>query len=281
MDADAQLALWMMYELHYRGFEDACDVEWDVRLIEVRSTLEQRFVAELRRCVGTIEPRTDLGQQLLDVADEALGPNVSLYLQRQASAEQMRDYLRERSVQQLKESDPYSFVLGRLDGSAKVALAELQYDEYGDGVPERLHSQLYARALDAAGLDSSYGAYIDQVCAPTLASANAASLFAMNHRHRGAAMGHLAAFEATSAVPCRRIVSGLRRLGFPEEVATYFSEHIEADAVHEQVAARDICAAMDADPGDILFGAAVCLHLEAAVAAALLGRWGVALQEAS
>ena len=76
------------------------------------------------------------------------------FLQREASREQVLDFLRERSVQQLKESDPQSFVLPRIDGAAKVALAELQYDEYGGGRPERLHSALYADALAAAGLDA-------------------------------------------------------------------------------------------------------------------------------
>ena len=66
---------------------------------------------------------------------------------------------------------------------------------------------MYADALTAAGLDSGYGAYIDEVSALSLAAANVMSLFGLNRRLRGAAMGHLAAFEATSSVPCRRIAA--------------------------------------------------------------------------
>ena len=278
-DADVQLALWMIYELHYRGFDDVPDdVEWTLSLIQLRRDIEVRFEAELRAATAPLPTvEEDLGQQVLDIAEADRGPSLALFLQREADAGQMCDYLRERSITQLKESDPHSFVLGRLEGLPKVALAELQYDEYGGGRLDRLHARLYAQALQAAGLDPTYGAYIDQVSAVTLATANVMSMFAMNRRFRGASMGHLAVFEATSSVPCRRIAAGLDRLGFPAEVAVYFEEHIEADAVHEQLAARDICAPMAADQPhlgpDILFGAAVCLYLEGLAGADLLTRW--------
>lgn len=286
-DADVQLALWMIYELHYRGFDDVPDdVEWVLSLIQLRRDIEMRFESELRAATAPLPTvDDDLGQQILDIAEADSGPSLALFLQREADAGQMCDYLRERSITQLKESDPHSFVLGRLEGKAKVALAELQYDEYGGGRLDRLHARLYAQALRAAGLDARYGAHIEQVSAVTLATANVMSMFAMNRRLRGAAMGHLAVFEATSSVPCRRIAAGLGRLGFPAEVATYFEEHIEADAVHEQLAARDICAAMAAaEPHvgpDILFGAATCLHLESLAATDLLRRWRGAERMAS
>jgi pyrroloquinoline quinone (PQQ) biosynthesis protein C len=287
-DEDAQMALWMMYEFHYRGFDDVADAEWDPELIMVRRKLERCFEAELRQETQEMlaeEHAEDVGQALLDMADAARGPSVAAFLQRHATHEQFRDYLRERSVQQLKESDPQSFVLPRLDGAAKAALAELQYDEYGGGRPEHLHATLYRQAMTAAGLDPEYGAYIDQVGAVTLAAANAMSLFALNRRLRGAAMGHLAVFEATSSLPCRKIAAGVGRLGFPETVGRYFDEHVEADAVHEQLAARDICAVLvHEDPTlrqDVLFGGAACLHLDAVSGQTLLDRWTHELQEAS
>ncbi len=107
----------------------------------------------------------DVADQLFELIEADDAPSAASFLHREASRDQMLDFLRERSVQQLKESDPQSFALPRIDGPAKVALAELQYDEYGGGRPERLHSTMYADALTAAGLDSGYGAYIDEVSA--------------------------------------------------------------------------------------------------------------------
>jgi hypothetical protein len=168
-------------------------------------------------------------------------------------------------------------VLPRIDGPAKVALAELQYDEYGAGRPDRLHSTLFGDALEGCGLDRRYGAYVDQIPGHTLAVNNVMSLFGLHRRLRGACMGHLAAFESTSSVPCRRIAGGVERVGLPDVVAEYFYEHVEADAAHEQIAVRDICARLVADDPtlreDVLFGAAACLYLDALAATALLAGW--------
>lgn len=91
-------------------------------------------------------------------------------------------------------------------------------------------------------------------------------------------MGHLAAVEATSSLPSRRMVQGLERLGLPDAMAHYYSEHVEADAVHEQLAARDICGTLALDEpqmsGEILFGAFTCLDQESKFATALLAEWG-------
>ena len=205
------------------------------------------------------------------------GPNLAGFLHREATIDQFREFLAQRSLYHLKESDPHSFVLPRIDGRATVALAELQYDEYGAGRPERLHSQMFADAMDAAGLDSRYGAYVDLVPASALAVNNVMSLFGLNRRLRGAALGHLAAFESTSSVPCRRIAAGIERVGLPEGVADYFHEHVEADSVHEQVAIRDICESfVETDPAqlsEVLFGAAACLYLDGAAAERLLADW--------
>lgn len=288
VDDDAQLALWIIYELHYRGFDGVPDdLEWDLGLLELRRQIETQFERELRECtrelLRDVAPAEDIGEQLLRLVAADDSPSPAAYLHRHATREQILDFLRERSIQQLKESDPQSFVLPRLDGAAKVALAELQYDEYGGGRPERLHATLYADALHAAWLDPTYGAYINEVSAVSLAAANMMTMFGLNRRLRGASMGHLAAFEASSSVPCRKIAAGIERVGLPEAVAAYFHEHVEADAVHEQVASHDICGAMVAeDPtlrADVLFGAASCLHLDALSASELLGRWSKGLED--
>ena len=281
-DADAQLALWVLYELHYRGFDDVQeDREWDLDLLALRRDLETRFEHELRDAtrdrLAQHDACQDVGDDLFALVAADDSPSPAAFLQRHATRDQALDFLRERSLQQAKESDPQAFVVPRLTGPPKAALAELQYDEFGGGRPERLHQTLYANALEAAGLDASYGAHVDSISAVSLASANAMSLFALHRRLRGAAVGHFAAFEASSSAPSRRIAAGLERLGFPAAVAAYFHEHVEADAVHEQVAVRDVCGGLVAQEphlrDDVLLGAAVALHLEGLSAVELLDRW--------
>ncbi len=292
-DDDAQLALWVLYELHYRGFDGVpADLEWDPGLLALRQRLELGFERELRAAVEPAlkvcaderdHPNVEAQVVALVGADDS--PSVATFLQREASLEQMLDFLREKSLQQLKESDPQAFVLPRLTGRAKVALAELLYDEFGAGRPPHLHQALYAEALTAAGLDPTYGAYVDDVSALTLANANVASLFALNRRLLAAAMGHFATFEATSSVPSRKIASGIERLGLPSAVSAYFHEHVEADAVHEQVALGDVCGTLVSEQPsmrpDVLFGAASCLHLEGLAGRELLHRWTARMDAAS
>jgi len=284
-DPDAQLALWVLYELAYRGFDDVPDgLDWDPDLVRLRGQLESSFEDELRRSVGSLVASVadvvDPAEQVLAMVERTDDVGLSIYLRREATLDQVLEYLRERSVQQLKESDPQSFVLPRITGAAKVALAELQYDEFGAGDPTRLHQQLYADSLQAAGLDPTYGAYLDEISSISLASANLMSLLCLNRRLRGAALGHFAAFEASSSVPSRRVAAGIERVGLPPTVAAYFHEHVEADAVHEQIAAREMCGALVAEfpdlRADVLFGAAAALHLDALSAEDLLSRWAPA-----
>jgi hypothetical protein len=281
-DDDFQLTLWVLYELAYRGFDGVDpDLEWDPDVLRVRRALEHRFEDELRmRTAGHVQQAMegdDLPTALTTLIDGMEGPRLTGFLQREATTEQILDYLMQRSLYHLKESDPHSFVLPRIDGRAKVALAELQYDEYGAGRPDRLHATMFGDALEGCGLDRRYGAYVDQIPGHTLAVNNVMSLFGLHRRLRGACMGHLAAFEWTSSVPCRRVAGGIERVGLPDVVAEYFYEHVEADAAHEQIAVRDICGALVADePGlreDVLFGAAACLYLDALAATALLHSW--------
>ncbi len=288
-DEDLQLALWALYELHYRGLDGVePDREWDPELLMVRRRLEVVFEAALRAATeGAVdEARASAGDvvgQIRHLIDHDNSPGVASFVHRRADVEQFRELMVQRSLYTLKESDPSSFVLPRLDGPVKVALAELQYDEYGGGRPDRLHATLFARAMEHCGLDSRYGHYVDRAHGTTLAVNNAMSLFGLHRRLRGAALGHLATFEATSTLPCRRIAAGIRRLELDDAVWAYFDEHVEADAVHEEVALRSICARAVADePGlhpDVLFGAASCLLLDGAAGGELLASWDSAEDE--
>jgi pyrroloquinoline quinone (PQQ) biosynthesis protein C len=282
---DLHLALWMLYELHYRGFDDALDLEWDPATLAVRARLETVFEDELRRRVqGYVDDAStvsdDVTDQVLHLVDSVDGPSVAQFLHRHATREQVLDFLAVRSLYHLKESDPHSFVLPRIDGPAKTALAELQYDEYGAGRPEQLHARLFGDALEAAGLDRGYGAYVERTPGHVLAVNNVMSLLGLHRRLRGAALGHLAAFEVTSSVPCRKIAAGIERVGLPATTAAYFHEHVEADAVHEQVALRDICGGFVAENHEqrenVLLGVAACLYLDVLSGAATLESWAAA-----
>jgi Iron-containing redox enzyme len=153
----------------------------------------------------------------------------------------------------------------------------VQADEYGGGRPDRIHAELFARSMEAVGLDSAYGAYLDRIPGPTLATVNLMSLFGLHRRLRGAIVGHLALFEMTSSIPNGRYAKALRRLGYDGAATDFFDEHVEADAVHENVAAVDLAGGLiRQDPAlaaDILFGAAALVELEGHWSSWVLSRW--------
>ncbi|MCV2491812.1 iron-containing redox enzyme family protein [Geodermatophilus sp. YIM 151500] len=279
LDDDLQLSLAVCYELHYRGFDDVADEwEWSPGLIGVRRVLEERHTTALRALVPAVPVSDDpVDVQLSAVIAADDGPSLSRWLARHGSLGQWREYLTVRSVYHLKEADPHTFAVPRLSGRAKAAMVEIQADEYGGGSAERMHSELFAGLMRDLGLDAAYGALWDDAPAVAFASVNTMSLFGLHRRWRAAALGHLAAVEMTSSEPSRRYSSGLRRLGFGPRTTVFYDEHVEADAVHEQIAASDMCGSLvDEDPSlaaDVLFGAGCSLAVDGLAATHLLGAW--------
>lgn len=221
--------------------------------------------------------RDDVAALLFDLTAPTHGPSLSRYVAKTATRDQLREFLVLRSIYTLREADPHSWAIPRLTRRAKAALVEIQFDEYGSGDPSRIHAEIFAQSMRGLGLVDSYGAYVDNVPALTLASLNMMSMFGLNHRLRGAIVGHLAAFEMTSSLPNRSYGDGFRRLGYDRDVTWYFDEHVEADAVHEQIAGRDLAGALAEDEpallNDILFGACACLTLDGWAGEAVLGAW--------
>jgi heme oxygenase-like protein len=277
-DEDLQLALYLCYELHYRGLPGVDERwEWEPSLLAQRAGLERRFEAELRSSVPVPANGTAIDRSLRTIADADDGPSLSRHLERHGTREQFLEFVAHRSAYQLKEADPHSWALPRLSGRPKAALVEIQADEYGGGDAQRIHAALFARSMDALGLDSRYGAYVDHLPAITLATVNLMSMFGLHRRLRGAIVGHLAVFEMTSSIPNRRYATGLRRLGYGDDATAFFDEHVVADAVHENVAAVDLAGGLarqePAVADDIRWGAAALVELDARFARHLLAAW--------
>ena len=288
-DGDVQLTLFCLYELHYGGLDGVDDRwEWNPGLIALRQLLEGPFELALRSVArssaGSVQPAPAAGLDsdavadiLFGLAGQDGGPGMSRHVAKLATLGQLREFLVHKSIYQLKEADPHTWAIPRLTGRAKAALVEIQADEYGGGRPDRMHSALFARTMRGLGLNDVYGGYVDAVPAISLAAVNMMSLFGLNRRLRGAIAGHLAIYEMTSSRPNQLYGNGFRRLGFEAEVTAYFDEHVEADAVHEQIAGRDLAGGLvEAEPDlfpDVLFGATAVLAIDARLTAHIMGAW--------
>ncbi|WP_442812647.1 iron-containing redox enzyme family protein [Streptomyces sp. NBC_01210] len=236
---DLQLALYLCYELHYRGFSGVDpDWEWDPGLLRLRGQMERCFLAALRMDVGR---RRGVQEALEDILVEPLnGTGTSHFLKDRGELWQLREYAAQRSLYHLKEADPHAWVLPRLWGRAKAAMVAVEFDEFGAGRAEQVHAQLFADLMADLGLDTDYGRYVNSAASGMLTSVNLMSLFGLHRALRGALVGHFAAVEVTSSPGSRRMAQALRRVGAGPAAVHFYAEHVEADAVHEQVVRRDV-----------------------------------------
>ncbi len=279
-DEDLQLALYVAYELHYssiRGVDESW--EWSPSLLSFRGALERPFEEAVAELVPPAEAAEleSVGAALQEIVARDPGPPLSRYVETQGTRERVLEQVVHRSAYQLKEADPHSWAIPRLSPRPKTALLEVQFDEYGGGSGERMHSALFAKTMAGLGLDPTYGRYLDRWPGITLATVNLVTNFGLHRRRRGALVGHLAGFEMTSSIPNRRYGNALRRLGYGEEVTHFYDEHVEADAVHENIAAWDLAGGLAAEEpevaADILFGARALLQVEARWARHLMDSW--------
>ncbi|MGV9561350.1 iron-containing redox enzyme family protein [Streptomyces sp. NPDC003480] len=276
---DLQLALYVLYELHYQGFDGVDDDrEWDPALLALRRALEDRFHTALRADVpvaGTSAREALDELQVEPVADDGTG--VSHFLRDQGRLEHLREYAALRSLYHLKEADPHAWVIPRLHGRAKAAMAAVEFDEFGAGRAEEIHAGLYADLMRDLGLDTAYGHYLEAAPAALLATVNLMSLFGLHRSLRGALTGHFAAVEVTSSPGSRRLAEALRRVGAGEAATRFYEEHVVADAVHEQVVRHEVVGGLlESEPGleeDIVFGIRATGFLEDRLAARLLKAW--------
>jgi hypothetical protein len=277
-DDDFQLALHVAYELHYGSFDGVADEwEWHPALMAYTATLEAAFERALRADADPPSGSVDVREALPKLIREAHGPSLSSYMLESGTIREVREFAVHRSAYQLKEADPHTWAIPRLAGGPKAALVTIQSDEYGGGVEQEMHSNLFAVTMQTIGLDPTYGAYLDRLPGVTLATGNLVTMFGLHRRLRGALVGHLAVFEMTSVIPMARYSQALRRLGVASAARRFYDVHVEADAHHEVVALHDLAVAFARQEpdlaGDILFGASALMDVETRFAGHLLSAW--------
>jgi hypothetical protein len=274
---DLQAALYTLYELHYRGFAGTREAdEWDPGLLRFRGALERRFLDAVR---ADAPGGTDVGAVFAGLLTEPAdhSGSVAHHLEHTGEWWQMREYAALRSLYHLKEADPHAWVIPRLHGRPKAGMVAVEYDEFGAGRTEDVHAGLFADLMADLRLDPSYGRYLEHAGARLLATVNLMTLFGLHRELRGALVGHFACVEVTSSPASRRLAAAMRRLGAGAAAERYYAEHVEADAVHEQVVRREVVGGLlDQEPqlaGDVVLGVTATVLLEDRLAEHLLDSW--------
>jgi len=281
-DDDLHLALYLCYELHYRGLAEVDERwEWEPSLLALRREWEGLYEDALLATIG--EPRApattadDMDLALREIVDGDEGPSLSDHLERRGTLEQVLEFVVHRSP---TSSRRRIRTRGRSRGCTarrRRRSSRSRATSTGAGARSACTQSSSPWRCRSSGLDRAYGAYVDRLPGVTLATVNLMSLLGLHRRWRGAIVGHLAAFEMTSSLPtaatptrCAASASAAVRQGF-------FDEHVEADAVHENVAAVDLAGGLARQEpgvaGDVLWGARALLDVEARWARHLLDSW--------
>ena len=187
-DHDLQLALWLAYELPYRGLAGVDDA-WERHrgLIEVIEEWEDLLLDAL--------VSVTCGVELAEERDT---------LARAATPDQFRELLVHRSVYYVKESEPHTC---------------------GIPVTGALSAQLFRSLLTQWGLSTRYGHYLDCVPGITLLTSNMISLFGLHRRFRGALAGHLGELTRSIGDPEPPLRDGIL---FGARCAAYANEQFAA-----------------------------------------------------
>jgi len=273
---DVQLALYLAYELHYRALAGVDDgLEWDPDVLRLRRGLERAFLAALREQVPGGEDVDAVLEPLLLEPVRGTGP--SWHLADRGELWQLREYVLHRSIYHLKEGDPQAWVVPRLDGPVKSAFVAVLNDEYGGGRAERMHAELFAGMMRDLGLDDAYGAHLSLAPAETLAPVNLMSMAGLHRSLRGVAVGQFVMVEVTSSPGSRRLSCAFDRLGAGPGGQRFYDEHVEADAVHEQLLRAGLREMLAREPdlrADVVLGLQASLLLEERFGDTLLRAWG-------
>jgi hypothetical protein len=278
---DTPLALYSLYELHYRGFLNVAEGwEWDPNCLELRRNLERAFMRQLRHEVtdsygsAPVEP-VDVVSTLRELMVHA-GPSLSTFMSVDGTPQHMREFGIHRSPYQGKEADPHTWAIPRLKGQSKAALVMIQFGEYGDGRTSKMHAELFCDALEAMGLERRPGAHLNTVPGASLSAVNLVSLFGLHRRWRGALVGHLALVEMCAVNEMSQQEVAMHRLGMDGAIP-FYEAHVESDVAHERIALNDLVGGLLVDEpklsDDVVFGARALDLLERRFAQRLLLAW--------
>lgn len=197
-DDDFQLTLWICYELRMLGFDDVADGWQDhPALAQFHTALEERWESGLRSL-----PEMTVPAELSELSEEG--------------AAELRRH--------------HSFWRPRREMSA--ALRDIHGDAYG-ARSARTHSVLFTVTLR----DLEPVVAVEEVPGPTLALANALSLFGFHQRLVGALVGFLTAVDTIGGDPFAQLLPVQCppddvRLGFTvcHELHARLTRHVEASA---------------------------------------------------
>ena len=228
------------------------DWEASLRFNHQMLRLEARFLDDLRQEVrlAAAQAPSDATAfvawfEELKASGPGQGDPLFPWLENEASIENMRWYLRQEAAGEAGFDDLTAYAQVKLPSRVKLELARNYWDEMGRGNPKGMHGPMLERVVNALELEPT----IDDTVPESLALANAMTAMATRRDYAWHAVGALGVIELTAPERSAAVAAGLKRLGIPPKVRTYFDLHATLDVKHSEAwNAEAILPAVAEDP---------------------------------
>src|SRR4051812_14701586 len=235
---DRFLTLLAIYDLHTAPLHelgDAARHQGHPVIADLKSRLEAEWLAELDGAwadaaqwadVDSPEAVTDA---MLDVAIRDRLPAAYKWLARDASWDELVDFLALEGGPDGGFDDLVAVCQVGLAGSAKLELGKNYWDEMGNGDPDRVHTVLHQRM--AAALEMPTVAR-EQQPVEALERSALGGLLATNRWLQPEMLGALGLLELQAGPRCRLVLQAFDRLGAPADAYPFYVEHADVDPIH-------------------------------------------------
>jgi hypothetical protein len=230
--------------LHHLGA--TVDFHGHPSAVELQHRLDHAYLDRLRRRSG--ELRLDLpdgvtGMRRTAAIDRV--PAVYEWLRDGADWDQMVTFLTVEGGPDAGFDDLVSLAQVGIRGVPKVALGENYWDEMGRGRPERVHTELHQRLVDAIGMPRRPRDSLSTVALDRMALNG---VLATHRWLQPELLGALGLIELQAGPRCRAVVGALERLGAGEDALDFYREHAEADPRHGKDWLDRVVAPLAEDP---------------------------------
>ncbi|WP_158083252.1 iron-containing redox enzyme family protein [Streptomyces antioxidans] len=236
-------AHWVLGDIYDRCFSlppiEQVDSLLGELLDDIRSVLENAMLADLSgrmdhsalACVPR-DPESFLPwyRNFISSHTASNHPFYRDFLEKRASAEDLRFYLAQETSLDPRFDDILSFLTVGTNGAEKMELVQNLWDEMGNGNPAEVHTTVFAKTLADAGVSKEF---IDSnIMLESLVCGNVSAALALSRRHCYKAFGYFGVTEYLTPRRFRSYIVGCRRLGMPGSAYVYHEQHIQIDARH-------------------------------------------------
>jgi hypothetical protein len=247
---DRLLSLLAIYDLHTTSLQQlGSRVRWagHPAIAPVKYRLEQEWIAELDQASQPLIAAGDPVTAIRSLAAKDRLPPVYRWVAKQASLDEVRHFLAVEGGPDGGFDDLVAVCQVGLSGASKMEMARNYWDEMGNGVPGRVHTDLHRQMADAIELP-----HLEREAMPGEALSRSAlgGLLTTNRWLQPEMVGALGLIELQAGPRCRLVLEAFRRHGVAREAETFYAVHADVDPRHGKDWLEQVIAPLAAEnPG--------------------------------